>query len=245
MPDWSSSGATWPSAVTGLGISRNYGFYFSTPATAYVRWSAANAGLDANINLGAQPARKVALSGGMELNEPITSWVIDQRTFNPPQGGIWYYIDTLSWLSLIPVAPVSGSVVDYDPVSGRASQVFISWESPVLSAGYEIQIAMDENFTAVIADIGGGWAGPFYHPLGSGPLSLVIPAGGGTVADGTGNTWTVPSLRSGETYYWRVRVRDVATGDAIKSSWSWAEGFTVQIGVPVRAPYALQGQTGQ
>ena len=89
-----------------------------------------------------------------------------------------------------------------------------------------------------MADIGGGWAGPFYHPLAAKPPALVIPAGGGTVADAMGNTWTVPPLHSGETYYWRVKVREVVTGDTINSPWSWAESFTVQIGMPVRAPHS-------
>jgi len=179
----------------------------------------------------------------MELNEPVTLWVIDQRAYSPPQGGIWFYIDTLSWQSPIPIAPVSGSPVDYDPVSGRASQVSISWESRPHSSGYEIQIALDEDFSTVIADIGGGWAGPFYQTLGSESPALVIPAGGGTVADGTGNTWTVPPLHSGETYYWRVKVRDVVTGDTINSPWSWAESFMVKHGMPVRAPHAPQNQS--
>jgi len=226
-------GATWPSAVTGLQISRNYGFYFSTPATPYVRWSAANAGLDDNINLGAEPARKVALSGGMELNEPVTLWIIDQRPYNPPQGGIWYYIDTLSWLGPRPKAPISRTVVDCDPVTGRAGQINLIWESRSLSTGYEIQIALDDEFAAVIADIGGGWAGPFYYPPAPESPALVIPAGGGIVGDGRGNSWIVPALVSGETYYWRVKIQDVATGDAIKSPWSWAESFTVKPGLPV------------
>ncbi len=67
-----------------------------------------------------------AMMGASGLNEPVTLWIIDQRPYNPPQGGVWYYIDSLSWLSPIPVAPVSGSLVDYDPVSGRASQIYIS-----------------------------------------------------------------------------------------------------------------------
>ena len=136
------------------------------------------------------------------------------------------------------MAPLSGSFVDYDPVSGRAGQIYITWESKPHSRGYEIQIAMDENFENVVADIGGGWAGSFYRPVEAETPALAIPAGGGNVTDGVGNAWVVPPLRSGKTYYWRVRVCDVATGDAIKSPWSWAESFTVKEGMPVRAPYA-------
>jgi len=232
-------GQTWPSSVTGLQISRNYGFYFSTPATAwssatpYIRWSAANAGLDSNINLGAQPAKRLALCGGMEVNEPVTVLVIDQRPYSPPQGGVWYYVDTLSWLGSTPTAPVSRAVINPDPVSGRAGQINLIWESRSLSTGYEIQIALDDEFAAVIVDIGGGWVGPFYYPPALESPALVIPAGGGTVVDGRGNTWTVQALSSGKPYYWRVKIRDAATGDAIQSPWSWSESFTVKPGLPV------------
>ena len=236
-------GPSWPSSVTSLQISRNYGFYFSTPATTwssatpYIRWSAANAGLDSNINLGAQPTKSLTLCGGMKVNEPVTVWIIDQRPYNPPQGGVWYYVDTLSWLGPTPTVPISRAVIDCDPVSGRAGQITITWEPRSLSAGYQIQIALDENFAVVIVDIGGGWAGPFYYPPVPESPALVIPAGGGTVVDGRGNTWTALALSSGKSYYWRVKIQDVATGDAIKSPWSWAETFTVKPGLPVRAPY--------
>jgi hypothetical protein len=236
-------GPSWPSAVTTLEISRSYGFYFSTPATPwssatpYIRWCAATVGLDANISLGTQPTKRMALCGGTEVNEPVTVWVIDQRPYGPPQGGVWYYVDALSWLGPRPTAPISRAVVNYDPASGRAGQITITWETRSRSTGYEVQIASDDEFNTVIADIGGGWAGPFYYPPAHESPALVIPPGGGSVIDGRGNTWTVPSLASSKTYYWRVKVRDVATGDAIQSPWSWAESFTVEIGVPVRAPF--------
>ncbi|MFC2123101.1 hypothetical protein ACFLRP_05400 [Bacteroidota bacterium] len=235
-------GISSPSAVLGLHISRSYGLYFSTPASAwgsatpYIRWSGASAGLDANINLGAQPSRKVALSGGMELNEPTTFWIIDQRAYSPTQGGIWHYTDSLSWLIPVPITPASGSEIDYDPVSGRADQFYISWESNAISTGYQIQIAMDENFSSIAANIGGAWAGPFYRPADPGAPALSIPAGGGAVSDAAGNTWTVTPLLPGQNYYWRVRVKSVSAGDNIQSSWSWVESFTVKQGMPVRSP---------
>ena len=237
-------GPSWPSSITTLQISRNYGFYFSTPATLwssatpYVRWSAAMAGLDANINFGGSaPTKRLTLCGGMAVNEPVTTWVIDQRPYNPPQGGIWRYIDTLAWVGPTPTAPITLALIDYEPVSGQAGQINLTWKSRSLSIGYEIQIAVDKDFAAVIVDIGGGWAGPFYCPPAPESPALVIPPGGGTVIDGKGNTWTVSPLPSGRTYYWRVKVQDVATGDAIKSPWSWTESFTVELGLPVRAPY--------
>ena len=228
-------GSSAPSSVTGLQISRKSGYYFSSPTTPYLRWGATSAGLDANVSLGNQPTKKLSVSGGMELNEPVILWIIDQRAYNPPQGGIWSCEDTLSWLGPTPISPISGALVDYDPVSGRAGQVDLTWKSRSLSAGYEIKIAMDKDLDVVIADIGRGLFGPFYYPPAPESPGLLIPPGGGTVVDSQGSTWTVPPFTAGGTYYWRVRVRDVATGDRIKSPWSWVESFTVKPGIPVRA----------
>lgn len=237
-------GASWPSPVTSLAISRNYGFYFSTPATwasatPYIRWSAATAGLDTDVSLGTgtQPNRRLRICGGMESSEPVTVWLIDQRPYNPPQGGVWCYSDTLSWLGPTPTTPVSQASVNYDPVSGRASEINLRWQPRSLARGYQIQIAKDEDFALQVADIGGVWGGPFYTPPDLDAPALVIPPGGGTVTDSNGNTWTVPALEAGHTYYWKAKVQDVATGDAIQSPWSWRESFTVKTGLPVTTPY--------
>lgn len=237
-------GSSWPSPVTSLAISRNYGFYFSTPAslwasaTPYVRWSAATAGLEPNVSLGSgdQPTRRFRICGGLASGEPITVWAIDQRPYNPPQGGVWRYVDTLAWTGPTPTSPVSQATVKHDPVSGRASEINLIWKSKSLSRGYQIQIAKDEDFALRIADIGGAWGGPFYTPADLDAPALVIPPAGGPVTDSNGNTWTVPALEAGHSYYWRVKVQDVATGDAITSPWSWREIFTVKVGLPVRTP---------
>jgi len=238
-------GPSWPSPVTSLAISRNYGFYFSTPAslwapaTPYVRWSAATAGLDPNVSLGTgtQPTRRLRICGGLVSGDPVTIYAIDQRPYSPPAGGVWCYLDTLSWTGPTPTAPVSQATMDYDPVSGRAAQINLRWQPRSLSRGYQIQIAKDEDFALQVADIGGAWGGPFYTPPDLDAPALVVPPGGGTVADINGNTWTVLALEAGHTYYWRVKVQDVATGDAITSPWSWREIFIVKTGLPVTARY--------
>jgi hypothetical protein len=238
-------GPSWPSPVTGLGISRNYSFYFATPAslwspaTPYIRWSAASAGLDPFVSLGTadQPTRRLKICGGLESGEPIIVWTIDQRTYKPPQGGVWQFRDSLSWIGPTPVSPVSKAAVNYDPASERASEINLKWEPESLSRGYEIQIAKDEDFALQLADIGGVWGGPFYTPPNLDAPVLVVPPGGGTVTDANGNTWIVPALEAGHAYYWRIKVQDVATGDAIQSPWSWREIFTVKAGLPVDTPY--------
>lgn len=230
-------GPSWPTPVTGLSISRQGSFYFSDAWGINVRWASATAGIDPAISFGTDPTRRLRICGGMASGEPITVFLIDQRPYNPPQGGVWCYTDTLSWVGPTPIQPVSQSTVEFDPASGRAGEINLRWKPVSLSRGYRIQIAKDEDFAMEIADIGGDWGGPFYTPPDLDTPALVIPPGGGTVIDSNGNTWTVPALEAGHTYYWRVSVRDVATGDAISSPWSWRESFIVKTGLRVATPY--------
>jgi len=130
-------------------------------------------------------------------------------------------------------APKSEVIIECDPVSGRAGQIILTWKSSPISTGYQIQIALDEEFAAIVTDIGGGWDGAFYYPPAPESPALVIPAGGGRLVDARGNTWTVPAISAGKTYYWRVKVRDVATGDALQSPWSSPGSFTVKPCSPV------------
>jgi hypothetical protein len=236
---WSTQwgGSTWPTPVTGLSISRNGSFYFSDAWGAYVRWAWAGAGLDPTVSFGTNPTTRLRICGGLITGDPITIWLIDQRPYNTLQGGVWRYVDTLAWNGPIPTSPISDATVPYDPVSGRASEINLTWKPASLSRGYQIQIAKDEDFALEIANIGAGWLGPFYTPPDLDAPALMIPPGGGTVIDADGNTWTVPAFEANHSYYWRVIVRDVATGDSIQSPWSWREIFTVETGLPVTTPY--------
>jgi hypothetical protein len=238
--EWAQQG--WGSH-TGLAISRNGSFYFSAPSwltwtiVPFIRWSEATADLDLTINLGTDPTTRLRICGGLESGEPITVWIIDQRPYDPPRGGVWAYIDDLAWNGPTPGSPISNATVKYDPVSGRASEINLIWQPSSLSKGYRIQIAKDEDFALKITDIGGTWGGPFYTPPDLDAPSLVIPPGGGVVHDGDGKTWTVPALEAEHSYYWRVMVQNVATGDAIQSPWSWREIFTVKAGLPAATVY--------
>ncbi len=254
---WSTQwgGPAWPTSVTSLSISRNGSFYFCDAWGAYIRWSLAAAGLPF-ISFGTEPTRKLRICGGLELGQPVTVWVIDQQPYSPPQGGVWCYTDCLLWNGPTPVAPVGKVNIDYDPASGRSGQINLRWEPVCLSQGYRIEIAKDEDFALKIAEIGGyaemepfyapsslttrvtaSWRGSPYYPPDPNAPALSIPAGGGIVRDSKGNSWNIPALEAGHTYYWRVSVRDVATGDAISSPLSWREMFSVKTGVPVANPY--------
>ncbi len=230
-------GPSWPTSVTGLSISRNGSFYFSDTWGAYVRWTMTSAGIDPTISFGINPTTRLRICGGLITGDPITVWLIDQRPYNPPQGGVWRYVDTLAWNGPVPTSPISDATVPHDPVSGRAGEINLTWQPVSMSRGYQIQIAKDADFALEIANIGEGWLGPFYTPPDLDAPALMIPPGGGTITDANGNTWIVPALEANHSYYWRVLVRDVATGDPIQSPWSWRELFTVEAGLPATHPY--------
>ena len=187
--------------------------------------------------MGTQPTTRFRICGGLETGEPITAYAIDQRPYAPPVGGVWYYLDCMAWQGPVPSEPISLKPVSFDPVSGRAGEIDLKWKPLCLSQGYRIQLSKDIDFTRVIADIGKAWAGPFYTPPNLDVPGLIIPPGGGNVTDANGNIWAVPPLEAGHTYYWRVRVRNVVTGDNIDSPWSWRESFVVKQGFRVNTPY--------
>jgi len=241
-------GPSWPTPITTLTIARNGSFYFSDAWGAYVRWAWASASLDPSVNFGAEPTTRLRICGSLEYGDPTIIWLIDQRPYNPPQGGVWRYVDDLAWSGPIPTSPITNAPIKHDPVSGRASEIDLTWQPISLSKGYRIQIAKDENFALQIADIGGDWSGPFYTPPDLDSPALVIPPGGGTVTDANSDTWTVPALEAGHSYYWRVMVQNVATGDTIQSPWSWREIFTVKAGLPTthlhHGPQSLSPDNG-
>jgi len=251
--EWATQwgGPNWPTAVTNLCISRNGSFYFTDMWGAYIRWNYAAAGMDIFLNFGTTPSRKLRISGGLELDQPVTVWIIDQQPYNPPYGYVWFYTDTLLWSGPLLLEPTSLATVGCDPSSGRNMEINLRWRPISLSHGYRIEIAKDKDFSLKVADIGNTWGGktsslsktaytdpraPYVPPDTDYP-SLIIPPGGGVVTDRNGNTWIVPGLEAGHIYYWRVSVQSVATGDYITSPSSWREAFIINPGLPVRAPH--------
>jgi len=248
-PQW--GGPSWPTPVTALSISRNGSFYFTDTWGTYIRWNYASAGLNIFLNYGSEPSRKLKICGGLELDQPVTVWLVDQQPYSPPYGGVWFYTDTLLWSGPVPIKPVSLTEMNCDPVSGRNPEINLSWKPLSLSLGYRIEIAKDEDFALKVADIGNTWGGRTsslsrtsgsdphtpYVPYDSDSPALVIPPGGGMITDGNGNTWTLPELEAGHIYYWRVTVQSVATGDYITSPSSWRETFVISPGYRVAARY--------
>ncbi|MCX6005816.1 MAG: hypothetical protein NTZ34_00950, partial [Chloroflexi bacterium] len=233
---WGGAEYGYPDSITGLCISRNGSYYFCDAwSSPYIRWNYAAAGWGW-LSLGSSPTTRWRTCGGLELEQPTITYAIDQQPFFPPYGGVWYYIDDLLWSGPRPTSPVNHFTVSCDPITGRAGPIELKWLPRSLSRGYDIYIAKDIDFYMTVAKIGNDYGKPYIPPDLDHP-ALYIRPGGGTVTDSKGNSWTVPELEAGHSYYWKIKVVEVATGDAITSPWSWRESYDVRPGFKVAAPY--------
>jgi hypothetical protein len=157
-------------------------------------------------------------------------WAIDtSNEVNDNTTAIYMFRDTLCKAGPWSKGP---SEVGSDPVTGRNSQVDLSWEQLSLSDRYELQVAKDpafdlrvdpainntENVTAVTGSI----------LISTDPDNVLSPA-----------VWLPPGSlpEAGAGYYWRVRTDHAATGEYIRSPWSDALTFIVKPGFRVAAPY--------
>lgn len=164
---------------------------------------------------------------GAKICDGVVVWAIDTTGTDR----LVAYTDTLSKARPTLKEPTDGKLVSIDPVTGRAGNVTLIWDRLSLGTIYEIQISRDADFTQRL------WIIPSYAPPSPlRPALIVGPTGTPVIILGTAVP-TFINLEAGKTYYWRVRVRDETTGDAIRSLWSTPRSFTVETGVPVVAPY--------
>jgi len=133
----------------------------------------------------------------------------------------------------VAVASADETVVGYDPVSGRNQEIDFTWEQLCLSSQYQVQIAKDPGFTLIVFDSGA------YAPASGTSPALGYPAGGAIASPAQAGSAIAsgPTLEAGHTYYWRVRMRQSATGQMILSPWSVVRSFTVKSGLPATSAY--------
>lgn len=150
-------------------------------------------------------------SGQLKINPPYTT-TYKLTAYN--NAGLRARYITLN-VSL-KTTPTSNDTIDVDPVTGRNASIDMSWEQLCLSKQYQVQIARDRDFTLKVYDSG-----------------IMLPA------DVTAPAFVYPpgNLEAGHTYYWRVRVRQAATGQYVLGPWSEPRPLTVQPGYPVRTEY--------
>jgi hypothetical protein len=141
------------------------------------------------------------------------------------------------------------TIVGCDPATGRNQEVNFTWEQLCISTTYELHIDKSQDMNMPVFSC-------FITPYDVTSPSLIYLAGGEGIGggyvssdlnamwnsgiSGTGVTTgltAVPSLECGHTYYWRVRTRDEATGDMVRSPWSAISSFTVKAGFKVTSSY--------
>jgi len=183
--------------------------------------------------------------GCCTLDTDTTLYAIDDAVYNPGAartGLVWAFTDCMAKKGP-KLITADKTLIGCDPVSGRAQEVNLCWEQLCVADAYDIEIAKSADFTIKIidwvaeSDCGGLKPADVTKPC------VYFPAGG-AVTGPTPAVGTIGSaiaawgnLECGHTYYWRVKVRECATTQVIRSPWSEARSFTIKAGLPVTTPY--------
>jgi hypothetical protein len=202
-------------------------------------------GVTAQLNTIAEAAQFVGSTGNSarwnnHLNDgqPPATWDVNPGyTPTMNQGMLWAYTDCLAKKGPVLKGPADQFLVGADPVTGRNSQIDLSWEQLCLTVWYQLQIAKDSAFTLRINP-----AINYGNTSGAGQIQGVT----GSILlkmDSTNNTtpaaWIPPGAlpEAGAIYYWRIRSAKSATSQIADSPWSAVNSFTVKAGFIVNTPY--------
>ena len=181
-----------------------------------VWWDSLTTGIASGVQFSLEP-NSIGISN-------TSLWAIDARDYNPPddKGCLWAFTDTLAKSGPALVSPLDKMALGCDPVTGRNDEVDLTWEQLSLADAYQIQIARDKSFSLRITEAEPP-NNPFYQPAKStNPAYRIVPG-------------ILPEANT--TYYYRVRVRQAATGQTIRSPWSQKRTFIIKAGLPVVSPY--------
>ncbi len=144
-------------------------------------------------------------------NEAIDLWAIDDHKydFEVETGCLWIYSDTFALQTPWPTSPALGELTSCDICTCSAEKFFFHWRELPPTEEYELWVALDEKFTAIL-----------HKEKNIIPDDLHSP------------TWcpfpNSPRFVCGEIYYWKVRSCTTTEGEAIHSRWSPPMCFTVR-----------------
>jgi len=142
----------------------------------------------------------------------IDAWDVYDMVENE-YGSVWTFEDCYAKKAPEPTAPADGTVIPADPCSCYSGPFTLTWDTLCDACYYEIQFALDEDFTMLVGVNGKTPEELRYEVTGDNPSYSIMggPEGG---------------LSCETTYYWRVRASKAAT-EQVLHSW-WSEGsFTV------------------
>ncbi len=181
-----------------------------------IYWDYLTTDLDAGVRFSGEPN---------SLNvSSRTLWAIDDRDYDPAtkEGCLWAFGDTLASAGPWLIEPENKGVLGCDPVSGKNQEVDLRWQQLSLASVYEIELARDIAFSLEITEAEPS-TNPYYEPpVLTRPAYRILPG-------------VLPE--SNARYYWRLRVRQAATGQVIRSRWSARDSFSIEPGLPVVARY--------
>jgi hypothetical protein len=144
-------------------------------------------------------------------NEDVELWAIDGKNydFSNDEGCLWVYTDAFVLETPWPNTPALKESLPCDECTCRAEDFCFRWRMLPSTEKYELWIALDEDFTAII-----------HTEENITPDAPCAPA------------WC-PSSSSveficGETYFWKVRSCESTEEERIRSRWSPTMKFTVK-----------------
>jgi hypothetical protein len=124
-------------------------------------------------------------------------------------GTVWSFEDCYAKVAPALKSPANGATISADSSECVNVAFTLEWGRQCNACSYDIQIAMDEDFTEVVVDEEG------YLPSAPATPSYLVAKG---------------NLSCEVTYYWRVRSVEAETGQEIHSWWSEPRSFTVTAG---------------
>jgi hypothetical protein len=175
--------------------------------------------------------------GCCTLDTDTTLYAIDNALYSVTNrtGMVWAFTDCMAKRGPELITE-DKTLIGCDPVSGRAQEVNLCWEQLCVAKEYDIEISKDEDFTLLVIDVADGGSDGL-EPADVTKPCVYFPAGGRSAAYEGSAIALYGNIECGHTYYWRVQVRQCATGQWITSPWSEVRSFTVKAGLPVTTPY--------
>jgi hypothetical protein len=215
-----------------------------------IAWDRIFVGLDTAINHGvlftAQPTALKAC-GCCALETDTALYAIDNRPYTMPsaysplatQGKIWGFTDCLAKRAPSLITE-DKTLIGCDPVTGRAGEINLCWEQLCVSNTYDLEISKNADFSILVLDLASEscYYGPGTTVADVTAPCMYMPAGGWAYDSGSALGIAFSgSLECGHTYYWRIKARQCATGQVIRSPWSDVKTFSVKAGLPIVGSY--------
>jgi len=121
-------------------------------------------------------------------------------------GTVWSFEDCFAKAAPDLISPADDATIASDPCWCENIPFTLKWDRQCNACSYDIQIALDEDFTEIMVDV-------VHYMAGESPSYFVDN-----------------DLLCEFTYYWRVRSADAETEQIIHSWWSETRSFTVAPG---------------